>query len=317
MTTIRETDPGAFSHPALFYRDETSLLAGTVPFVRDGLAAGESVAVAVPEANLGVIERALGSAASQVLLVDMSEAGRNPGRIIPGVLRAFADGHDGPVRIIGEPVWPGRTDEEYAACVQHEALINAAFAGTSTTILCPYDAARLAATTLADAEATHPVVIGSDGARTSERFDPDAMLSRHNEPLEAPPDAVSMGFEVGDLAKARQVAADFAAEAGLATDRVQDLTLAVGELTGNSVQHGGGGGLLRVWADRTHVVCEVEDAGCFTDPLAGRRPVPLHQVGGRGLLLVNHVVDLVRTHRTADGHVFRVYLRLPEAAAHS
>ena len=39
------------------------------------------------------------------------------------------DAHpDKHVRVIGEPIWPGRSDLEYPACVQHEALINRAFA---------------------------------------------------------------------------------------------------------------------------------------------------------------------------------------------
>lgn len=99
------TDP--FVHPALFYRDEQEYLAGTLPFLEAGLAAGEPVAVAVPGANLRLIREGLGPAAEAVLLLDMQEAGRNPGRIIPGVLRAFADAQPSGrrVRIIGEPIW--------------------------------------------------------------------------------------------------------------------------------------------------------------------------------------------------------------------
>ncbi|OXM59002.1 MEDS domain-containing protein, partial [Amycolatopsis vastitatis] len=93
--------------------------------------------------------------AEHVRLLDMTAAGRNPGRIIPGVLRAFADTHaEQAVRIIGEPIWPARTDDEYPACVQHEALINHAFTGRDVTILCPYDTQNLAPEVLADAEAT-------------------------------------------------------------------------------------------------------------------------------------------------------------------
>ncbi|NEY36638.1 hypothetical protein GTU99_31595, partial [Streptomyces sp. PRKS01-65] len=147
-----------FVHPALFYRDDEEYLRGTVPFVREGLAAGEPVAVAVPGERLALIREALGDAADGVRMLDMREAGRNPGRIIPGVLRAFADAQpEGRrVRIIGEPIWAGRSDTEYPACVQHEALINAAFQGRTVTILCPYDAHRLDERVLADAHATHP-----------------------------------------------------------------------------------------------------------------------------------------------------------------
>ena len=148
-----------FDHPAFFYRSEDEYLSHLVPFVTEGLNKHESVCVAVPEANLRLLRGALGTMTDQVHMVDMIEAGRNPGRIIAGVLSAFADSHpDERVRIIGEPVWPGRTEAEYSACVQHESLINTAFAGRDLTIVCPYDAARLDERALTDAHATHPIV---------------------------------------------------------------------------------------------------------------------------------------------------------------
>lgn len=118
-----ETSSDPFAHPALFYRSEAEFLAGTVPFVLDGLAAGEPVAVAVPPPNLALLRAELGAATERVQLVDMTERGRNPGRILAEVLHAAADPHpDRNVRIIGEPIWPGRTALEYDACVHHEAL---------------------------------------------------------------------------------------------------------------------------------------------------------------------------------------------------
>jgi len=122
----------AFVHAALFYQGPWEYLSETIPFIREGLAAGEPVAAAVPSARLRLLCEALGDLAAQVRLVDMSVAGRNPGRIIAEVLRAAVDAHpDRHVRVIGEPIWPGRSDLEYPACVQHEALINMAFAGRS------------------------------------------------------------------------------------------------------------------------------------------------------------------------------------------
>ncbi|MFF8943316.1 anti-sigma factor RsbA family regulatory protein [Streptomyces sp. NPDC014864] len=177
---------GAFVHPALFYRSEREYLDGTVPFVRAGLESGEPVAVAVPGERLRLIEAELGADAAGVRLLDMREAGRNPGRILPGVLHAFADAQrpGRRVRIIGEPVWAGRTPDEYPACAQHEALINLAFRGREATILCPYDAVRLDEPALADAHATHPVVIpaGTDEWRESAAYAPEQVVARRNEP---------------------------------------------------------------------------------------------------------------------------------------
>ncbi|MEU1481055.1 anti-sigma factor RsbA family regulatory protein [Streptomyces sp. NPDC005760] len=312
MTALAETaDP--FVHPALFYRDEQEYLAGVVPFVRKALAAGEPVAVAVPTENLRLLTSEFG-AEEAVRFFDMREAGRNPGRIIPGVLRAFADAQPPGtrVRIVGEPIWAGRSATEYPACVQHEALINAAFQGRTVTILCPYDTRRLAPQVVADAYATHPVVVDAGSGREEEsgRYDFEAVHARYNAPLPPAPDVPAHAFVADVLGEIRHFASDAAARFGLERPRLDDLALAVAELTTNSVVHGGGSGLLRVWAEDGHVVCEVRDKGRLTDLLAGRRPPARDQSGGRGLLMVNLVADLVRVHTGPDGTTVRFWFAL-------
>jgi anti-sigma regulatory factor (Ser/Thr protein kinase) len=311
-TTIGAPRADLFVHPALFYRGDAEYLAGTVPFVLDGLAAGAPVAVAVPGRNLELLRAELGAEAERVLLMDMTEAGRNPGRIIPGVLRSFADDHpDQQVRIIGEPIWASRSELEYPACVQHEALINAAFTGRDVTILCPYDAARLTPEVLADAEATHPVLIDSAGQRDSAAYAPDQVVAAYNRPL-PDPDLPADAFTVtsaADVGVVRRVARDHARDAGLPADRVADVELVVTELATNSIEHGGGVGTVRLWTDDGLLVCEVRDQGTFADPLAGRRPAQLNQIRGRGLLLVNHLADLVRLHTNVAGTVLRAHFR--------
>ncbi|GAB2842604.1 anti-sigma factor RsbA family regulatory protein [Streptomyces deserti] len=300
-----------FVHPALFYRDQDEYLDGTVTFVRDGLKAGDPVAVAVPGENLRLIRDALGEDAGAVRLLDMREAGRNPGRIIPGVLRAFADAQPSGrrVRIIGEPIWAGRSDTEYPACVQHEALINAAFQGREATILCPYDVRRLPEQVLADAYATHPTVIptGARDEQGSGAYAPDDIVARYNQPLPLVPDALTFPFDSDSLSQARHVATGEGARLGLAGVKLEDLAIVAAELTTNSVVHGGGSGTLRVWPEDGYVVCEVRDRGRLADPLVGRRPVPRDQRGGRGLLLVNLVADLVRIHTGDDGTTVRCW----------
>ncbi|MGK5532145.1 anti-sigma factor RsbA family regulatory protein [Streptomyces sp. URMC 129] len=308
MTMPADAEP--FVHPALFYRDQRDYLAGTVPFVLEGLAADEPVAVAVPGENLSLLRAELGDDARRVRLLDMTEAGRNPGRIIPRVLRAFADAHPGErrVRIIGEPIWAGRSGTEYPACAQHEALINHAFTGRTVTVLCPYDVVRLDPRVVADARATHPVVIEDGVGGTSDAYAPDRIVALYNEPLTAPERAAVFSFDAEGLPDARHFATGLAAGHGLAGERLEDLALAVAELTTNSVVHGGGTGTLRIWAEGRQVVCEVSDRGEIKDPLAGRRPPAPEQIGGRGLLLVHCVADLTRVHTGPDGTTVRFYL---------
>ncbi|MFI1034147.1 anti-sigma factor RsbA family regulatory protein [Streptomyces sp. NPDC020951] len=309
MDASQGVDGLGLLHPALFYRTEREYVDRTVSFVQEGLAVGEPVAVAVPGPHLELIAAGLGADARRVRLLDMTEAGRNPGRIIPTVLRAFADAHPrGRVRIIGEPIWAGRSAVEYPACAQHEALINAAFEGRTVTILCPYDATRLDGQVLADARITHPTVIADGTERVSDAYDWPSVLARYNEALAPAPDAAVFSFGPDDLFAVRAFAVGQAERLGLAGQRLADAELAAAELTTNSVVHGDGRGTLAVWAEAGQIVCEVRDAGRLADSLAGRRVPARGQIGGRGLLLVHCVTDLVRLHTGDDGTTVRFYI---------
>ena len=300
-------------HEALVYRTGADLLAGTVPFVKSGLAAGEPVLVAVPADNLTMIRDAVRAPAGAVRFVDMADAGRNPGRIIPGVLHAFVREHAPKrVRVIGEPIWAGRSAAEYAACVQHEALINLAFADAQASILCPYDGHRLTAAALADAERTHPVMAIGEQRRASPAYAPPrAVVAAFNRPLPEPPAApATLAFDADELPAVRRFVAEHAGRAGLGAARCADLEVAVNEVATNAVIHGGGPGTLRVWRERGGVACEVCDPGELTDPLAGRIPPGPDSEHGRGLLLVNYLVDLVQVYTTRTGTTIRLHMRL-------
>jgi anti-sigma regulatory factor (Ser/Thr protein kinase) len=303
-----------FVHPALFYHGPWEYLAGTTGFIRDGLAAGEPVVVAVPEPRLRLLRDALGDTAERVRLIDMSIAGRNPGRIIAEVLCATADAHPGQqVRIIGEPIWPGRSPTEYPACVQHEALINLAFAGRAVSILCPYDVAGLEPVVLADAAATHPVLIQGGTTCASAEYAPERIIDTYNRPMPEPPHATMFAFHAAGLRQARWLTAEHARSAGVDPQRIGEVALVVAELALNSVRHGGGAGVVRTWTERDHFVCQVRDAGHLDDPLAGRRCRPGDQghASGHGLLVVNHFADLVRMHTQPNGTTIRAYFHLP------
>ncbi|OJF15879.1 sensor histidine kinase [Couchioplanes caeruleus] len=301
-----------FVHPALLYRDDEEYLAGTVPYILDGLAAGEPVAVAVPGPNLTLIRDALGADAERVLLRDMTVAGRNPGRIIPTVLLAFANAHPGRrVRLIGEPIWAGRSATEYPACAQHEALINAAFADRPATILCPYNTELLDPVWIEDAYKTHPVMLDADRRFDSASYhDPVAVAASFNRPLPDPPaDAATITIDFCTLQAVRRFAAAHADRAGLTSERIADLALAINELATNTVKYGGGTGELAIWTHERHLVCQLTDGGHLSDPLAGRIPVPADALnGGRGLLLVHQLCDLVRIHTTPEGTTIRAHL---------
>ncbi|MGR6319692.1 sensor histidine kinase [Micromonospora soli] len=310
MTAPCGTNATGLRHELLLYPDPTSMLATVVPFVQEGLAAGEPVLVVTPGPQLALIRAALGTDGDAVRWTDMARAGRNPGRILPWVLQAFANRHPGHrVRIVGEPVWPGRTAQEYPACAQHEAAINWALAGREVSVLCPYDAGRLAPGVLAEARRTHPLLLDGGGSRPTAGYAPAEVAQRHNQPLPVPAEPVAvLRYGLESLALVRRFVADRAAGAGLDTERVADLQIAVTELAANSIVHAGGAGTLQVWRTDSHLVCEIRDDGRLSDPLAGRLTPAPDGVGGRGLVIVHALCDLVLVHTSAAGTTVRLHM---------
>jgi len=307
-----------FEHWGLLYQDAAHYVAVVTAFVRSALAAGQPVLVAVPGRNLDLVREEMGQEADRVRFADMAVHGRNPRRIIGGVLLAFAGAHPNRrVSIVGEPIWPGRTAMEYPACVAHEALINEAFAGRDAAILCPYDARRLTAAALADAARTHPLL--TDGARTwsSDAYgEPLQTAAEAEVPLVAPPGFASlMPFaDQYDLADVRRFVVDRARANGLTEEQIGDLTAAINEIVANTVEHTAGAGRVALWRENGLLVCQVDDGGRLRDPLAGYVPPGPEADRGRGLFLVNQLCDLVRIHARDDGTTIRVQMAVPKPA---
>lgn len=301
-----------FHHEAVFYAGEDDFLAATIPFLRDGAERGEPMLVAVSEPKIEATRAELGADADAVEFVDMEELGRNPARIIP-VWHDFLEsngGEDSPVRGIGEPVWPGRSDAELVECVHHESLLNLAFADSPAwSLICPYDVAGLEDEVLEAALQTHPHV-GEDGGHAPSPSYEGPATTPLREKLSAPATATrTLGFVgAADLALLRRFIVDCAQGANIGEARIADLVLAVNEAATNSVRHGGGHGRLAVWIEDGALICEVRDEGRIEDPLVGRvRPRP-EQLEGRGLYVANQLCDLVQVRSGPEGTAVRLHM---------
>jgi anti-sigma regulatory factor (Ser/Thr protein kinase) len=302
---------GALEHEVIFYRGLDDFVDGVVRFVRDGLAAEEPVLVSVPRQRHDPLRAGLGAYAPHVTFLDMTEVGRNPGRIIPAIRKFCEAQGPGRIRFVGEPIWPGRNAAEIRECTRHEALLNLAFREIPVTILCPYDESGLDAATLSDARRTHPVLVNGVERRDSADYtDPLTIYESADSPLPAAPaDATTLEFGPGSLPEVRTFMRQRLRDAALTGDRADDLLLAVNEVVTNSLIYGGAFGTLRTWSENGagSIICEVSDQGCIADPLVGRHSPRPGAEGGRGLWLVHQFCDLAEVRSDASGTIIRMY----------
>jgi anti-sigma regulatory factor (Ser/Thr protein kinase) len=297
-----------FSHEALFYRGIDDLVTTVAPFIRAGLAAQEPVLVAELPDRVHALQQALGADAGGVTFLDMAEVGANPARIIPAWSDFLAEHPGQAVRGVGEPAWAGRRTAELDECRLHESLLNVAFDDhdASFRLLCPYDAAALPEQVVADAMRTHPTVGSSRNGHAYGGH--EHALDEFERRLGAPPaDATEVHFGADDLAGLRSVVRRLCEMRRLAPDVVDDLVLAAHELASNSVEHGGGGGVLRGWSDAEAMVLEVSDPGVITDPLVGRESAMSWSESGRGVWMANQLCDLVQVRSSLEGTTVRLH----------
>jgi hypothetical protein len=293
----------SYRHEALLWHTPEDFTDTLVAFVDEGLDAGEPVMVAVTPQHTAWLQNALGRrAAQEVQFVDMMALGQNPARIIPA-WRDFVEtesGGRGPVRGIGEPIWPGRHAEELLECQLHEALLNVAIEpATPLWLICPYDAASLDADVLAEAARSHPVLVEAGSHRGSAHYvgrpHADALFGAGlSEPRGRPQVASYTADTIHRLLAYAKLELWIT---GLSAERAAQLAAATDLLARGSLHRGAADVSIRIWSDPDAVVCEVSDDAPVSDPLHGRSlPVDEHE----GLWRANQACDLVQL-RSAEG----------------
>jgi anti-sigma regulatory factor (Ser/Thr protein kinase) len=315
MAVAGTVDP--FRHEAVLYSGDDGFLERIVPFVRDGINAGEPTLVMTNVRKIAALRERLGGIEEGLVEYrDMDVVGANPARIIP----AWGDfatrlSRNGARRLrgVGEPIWAGRTAAELAECHWHEALINRAFANLrGFWLVCPYDVDALAPAVVDEARHTHPLIAGHDQSSSEEAYPLDNPALIPARPLasalEQPRSIVAeLGFDRDRLAELRSLVATQGARTGLSASQVDNLVVAVNEVATNSVTHGGGIGVARIWREDGAIVCEIRDAGVITDPLVDRTRPSGAPTDARGLWTVNSVCDLVQLRSSSEtGSVVRL-----------
>jgi transcriptional regulator with XRE-family HTH domain len=145
-------------HHALIYLDVAEFVETAGPFLQEGVADGDAALVVTDAENAGGLREHLGDAAAAIRFADRQPWYGSPRDALIGY-RQFAtqalDAGAPWVRIIGEPVWAGRTAGQVQTWLRYEALLNLAFAPLPITLTCPYNETALDPAIVENARATH------------------------------------------------------------------------------------------------------------------------------------------------------------------
>ena len=308
---------GSLTHQALLYADQDQFLDAILPFVQDRGSRGEPVLVAVRQRNVDALREALNGEAErgEVQLLSIGQWYENPSRTRAKFTR-WAAGRGGgrQLRLVGEPPWPLGSAAGVREWARHEAVVNVAMAHLPLTFICPFNTSELPPEVIDHARATHPVLLeGSEHSGSDSYARPDDFCRRLAGP-EAPREespAAEMEIEPARLGELRRLVDLEASAAGLIEDRRRDLVVAVNEVATNALVHGRRPARMRVFQDRTELVCEVTDAGPgFADPLAGQlRPGP-GAPGGYGMWITRMTADATEIHSGEGGTTVTIHTSL-------
>lgn len=150
------------SHQALLYEGSEEFAEGAGQFLLEGVEQSEASIVITNKRNLKVLRRWLGGAADHVELMDSAGRLTSPEAATES-FRQFltAKLQEGAVwvRVVGEPIWDGRSPAEVRLWTRHESLINLVFAGSPLSMLCCYDVSAIDPAIVREAHVTHPQTI--------------------------------------------------------------------------------------------------------------------------------------------------------------
>jgi anti-sigma regulatory factor (Ser/Thr protein kinase) len=300
------TVPG-FRHDAMVYETPDELVAVAAPWLRAGLAAGDTALIATGPEATEPLREAVG-AHPRVVVVERHTLYRSRTPTAITAFRRFAAEHAAPgrrVRVVGEADFGGsRADHrEWQA---YESVINAAFAPLPLWGLCVFRA-DLPEPVLDSARHTHPQLVTAGGRAANPDFvDPATYLQGlpvPPEPLEDAPPALA-DDDISDYTGLRHTVRGLLAAVDGPRDVLEDFLMATDEMTSNAVRHGQPPAGLRLWIAPGRLVCTIRDSGRgWDDPFAGYGPAHGDDLshGGMGLWLARQLCDHVAIRRDEHG----------------
>jgi len=285
----------------LFLQDSTTdFPAVAVPFLRAALDAGDTAVIATRDPLARELADALGPD-DRLLVMARQDVYRTRTPAALTALRKLADeraAHGGRVRVIGETDF-GPTPRHWLEWQRYEAVVNEALRDRPLWGLCLYDTNRLADEVVEAGLRTHPDLVDARRRWANPDYLEPADFLRSlpvpEEPLEGTAPLLAVD-DVSDFIGLRHTVGRLLGGLGGVADLVEDLHLAIDEMTSNAVRHGGPPVALRLWGSADRVVCRISDSGPgMDDPFAGYGPAHGSDLsrGGMGLWLARQLCDHV------------------------
>jgi hypothetical protein len=322
------TDRRGYLHEAVLYDSDEEFLGVVVPFLQEGVAAGEPCLVALGASTTRLVRAAVGDTTGLTFLDDRYD---RPASVIRSNRDLFvahvADGAS-QIRVASEVPHPG-VGAPWDGWARYEAAVNHAYAEFPLWGLCAYDTRITPGPVLDDVARTHPHLTTADGHQVNPRYqDPAEFLARRppsrGDPVEtaSPPlvdlldptpavarDAVHAASTPG----ASQVEASTWDTPPFDPIDIDPLVLGVSEAVTNALIHGRRPVRLRLWLAPDRVVATVTDRGDGpADPFAGLLPVTDTCSAGLGLWVIHQLCSHVTLDTADDGFTIRLVVGTPQ-----
>jgi AcrR family transcriptional regulator len=255
-------------HEALVYSSDEEFLEPLIPFLQEGLAAGDTVSVVLAPSKGALLRAALGEDGKRVSFSDGSEMYRRPAAAFAEYRRHLDTELSRPdvelVRVVAEiPV--GLTEDEYTEWMRYESMFNRGFADYPLWVVCGYDTRSRPEQIVGDALHTHPIVsVGGNRDTSAGYIDTDQFVDR---PVRSEQELAYGGDPLsqltvsteGDLDQLGRVVAAAARAAGLGPSSVDDVTLGAVELARDALRDGSGEARVEFVRDGARWHCDVID----------------------------------------------------------
>jgi anti-sigma regulatory factor (Ser/Thr protein kinase) len=320
MRTGAPTDRREYLHEAVLYDSEEELLGVVVPFLKDGVAAGEPCLVALNGSTTGLVRAAVGSTTGLTFFADRYDRPASVIRSNRDLFTAYLADGASQIRVASEVPHPG-VGAPWDGWARYEAAINRAYTEFPLWGLCAYDTRITPSPVLDEVARTHPYLAIAEGHQVNPRYQDPAEFLIRRPPSEADPVETASPPVIDLVDPAPAAARDAVHSASMIrpdmvrpdpTD-IEHLVYAVSEAVTNAVLHGRPPVRFRLWTAPDRIVATVTDGGDGpADPFAGLLPVTDTCSAGLGLWLTHQLCSHVTLDTTDDGFTIRLVVGTPQ-----